>query len=173
MVMRRPAQRADPTGPDIAWNWASLIGQLFKPARVRDSKMWPESCSKAVLRRLLPTRKVHVQPDWARVSSASLSGRSGPMELGARTGARAAAEVAKRAAITASRSPACTSDRVRRAGEVQEDVFEIRLTGRDVDDAVAVMLDGGEHLAGIGLILAVGDDQGPFAFELDLLEAHI
>ena len=67
MVMRRPPQCADPTGPDNAWNWASLIGQLFKPARVRDSKILPESWSRAVLLYLPPTRKLQVQPDWARV----------------------------------------------------------------------------------------------------------
>src|SRR5437879_5032528 len=51
--------------------------------------------------------------------------------------------------------------RVGGAGEVQEDVLEVRLAGRDVDDAEAFALQRRQHLAGIHLVLAVGDGEDP------------
>ena len=58
-----------------------------------------------------------------------------------------------------SRVPAALAARVR----LRNTSSRSGLAGRDVDDAVAVTLHGGEHLAGIRLVLAIGDHQGPLA----------
>ena len=60
-----------------------------------------------------------------------------------------------------------------RAGEVEEDVLQIGLAGRDVDDAEPLALQRGEHLAGIDPVLAIGDRQRPLAVQLDLVEAVV
>src|SRR4051812_43076159 len=67
--------------------------------------------------------------------------------------------------------PCGSAIRVGSAGEVEEDVLEVRLTGRDVDDSEPLALKRGQNLAGIHLVLAVGDGEGAPALQLDLLEA--
>src|SRR5688500_18560946 len=71
--------------------------------------------------------------------------------------------------ITTSKS--CSATRARRPRQVEEDVLEVGLAGRDVDDAEPLALQGGQDVAGIDPVLAVGDRQRALARQLDLVEA--
>ena len=58
-------------------------------------------------------------------------------------------------------------------GQAQEHVLQIRVTGRHVDDRQAVGGQRGQHLAGVGLVLAIGDLERPLVDQADVLEAGV
>ena len=52
--------------------------------------------------------------------------------------------------------------------QAQEDVLQVRVAGRHVDDPEPFLLQRVEHLAGVHLVLAVGDLERPLAGHVDL-----
>ena len=57
--------------------------------------------------------------------------------------------------------------------EAQEHILEVGVAGRYVDDREPVGSKGGEHLAGVDLVLAVGDLERALVDQRDILEAAL
>src|SRR5690606_36282552 len=141
----------------------STVARLLRPApAIIVSSIWLSNVS--------PGSSTAAIPPWAWAVEPSLSA---PLAM--------TPTLNRPARLSAAVSPAAPEPMTRtskrrstigpgRAGEIEEHVLEIRLAGRDVDHAESLALDGGEHLAGVGAVLAIGDDEHPIALELDLVE---
>src|ERR1044072_5314034 len=144
----------------------------------------PSTTNSTVARLLSPAPAIIVSSTWAsNVSPGSSTAAIPPCAHPVAPSPLASTATLNRCArFSAAVSPAapepitmtsclCSAIRSRRPGEVQEDVLEVGLAGRDVDDAEPFLLQRGEHFAGIDPVLAVGDRQRPLGGEFDLLEA--
>src|SRR5258708_985402 len=141
----------------------STVARRLRPApAIIVSSMWLSKVSPGSITAAIPPCAQAVEPDdkpaLARTTTRWLS-------------ARLSAAVSPAAPEPTTTTSKARSAIDRPAGQFEEDILEIGLAGRDVDDAEASRLQRRQHLAGIHPVLAVGDRDGARADQLDLVEA--